>query len=55
MKLPSQHYHIIKNYIDPAYCKIMADYFLANMEEDRRKYYGTFGIGNKEYFFYSRK
>lgn len=51
MKLPDHPFHIIENYIDKDYCKKMADYFLANMEEDPREHYATFGIGNKEYFF----
>jgi hypothetical protein len=51
MNLPDEHFHIIENYIDPEYCKVMADYFTNNMEEDPREFYGTFGLGNKDYFF----
>jgi hypothetical protein len=38
--------------MDPEYCSMMAKYFLENMEEDRREHYGTFGLGDKHYFFY---
>jgi hypothetical protein len=51
MKLPEKHFHIIENYLDPEYCKMMADYFIKNMEEDPREFYGTFGLGDKDYFF----
>lgn len=51
MELPNQHFHIIEDYMDPEYCKSMVEYFLKNMEEDPRDFYGTFGLGNKDYFF----
>jgi hypothetical protein len=30
---------------------MMVEYFTKNMEKDPREFYGTFGLGNKEYFF----
>lgn len=44
-------FHLIENYLDKEYCNMMIDYFLKNVEEDPREFYGTHGIGNKEYFF----
>ena len=43
MNLPDEHFHIIEDYMDPEYCKMMVDYFTENMEEDPREFYGTFG------------
>jgi hypothetical protein len=51
----NQPYHLIESFLDPEYCKYLADYFINNMEEDRREHYGTFGIDGNEYFFAENK
>lgn len=51
METPSKPFHIIKDYLDKEFCSAMVEYFLKNVEEDPREFYGTHGLGGKEYFF----
>jgi len=51
MRLEENPYIIVKDFIDPEYCKLMAQYFVENMEEDPRDFYATYSLGGKNDFF----
>lgn len=51
MELPNSHYHVIEDFLSLDFCNSLCDYFLQNIEEDPRDFYGTHGLGNKDYFF----
>ena len=51
MSLEENPYIIVEDFIDPEYCKSLAQYFVENMEEDPRDFYATYGIGNNNDFF----
>ena len=48
-KIPQ--YYLFENFIDKEYAKNLAKFFLENMHEDRREFYGFYPINSKNYFF----
>ena len=44
-------YYLFENFIDKEYAKNLAKFFLENMHEDRREFYGFYPIQSKNYFF----
>lgn len=44
-------YYLFENFIDKEYASFLAKFFLENMHEDRREFYGFYPIQSKNYFF----
>jgi len=44
-------YYVIEDYITPAQCKALYEYFKANEDEDPREFYGNLSLGGKDRFF----
>jgi hypothetical protein len=50
-----EDYKIVENFIDKDYSKMLTDYFINNMQEEDRKFYGTIPLGGNHEFFENDK